>query len=89
MPGRKSFVVGTRVNGRFRRFTLKPSYSALSLTEARVQAAKIIKDAQRGIDPAEAEAEERRVPGAKVLGVILHELGGNCGEGVTVPRAFA
>lgn len=58
--GRKSFIVGTRIDGRFRRFTLKPSFPALSLADARGQTAKIIQDAQRGIDPAEAKAQERR-----------------------------
>lgn len=58
--GRKSFIVMTRVEGKLRRFTLKPAYPALSLAEARAQAAKIIKDAQRGLDPSAIEAEERR-----------------------------
>ena len=58
--GKKTFQVGTRVNGRYRRFTLKPSFPQLSLADARAQAAKIIADAQRGIDPTEARAEEKR-----------------------------
>ena len=59
--GRKSFVVMTRIDGRLRRFTLKPAYPFLSLADARVRAAKIIRDAQRGVDPAEAKAEAKRV----------------------------
>jgi integrase len=58
--GRKAFQVLTRVDGRIRRFTLKPAYPALSLAAARDQAAKILKDAQAGLDPAAAKAEERR-----------------------------
>jgi len=57
--GRKAFVVGTRINGRFKRFTLKPPYPQLSLADARAQAQKIIADAQSGIDPAAAQARER------------------------------
>jgi integrase len=57
--GRKAFVVGTRVNCRYRRFTLAPAYPALSLADARVRAAKIIKDAEAGIDPEAAKAAER------------------------------
>jgi integrase len=58
--GKKTFQVGTRVNGRYRRFTLKPAFPQLSLADARAQAAKIIADAQRGIDPTAAKAEEKR-----------------------------
>jgi integrase len=60
LGGRKSFQVMTRVDGRVRRFTLKPPYPVLSLAEARERAAKIIKDAQLGLDPAAAKAEEKR-----------------------------
>ena len=38
MGGRKSFMVGTRINGKFRRITLKPAYDALSLADARKKA---------------------------------------------------
>jgi hypothetical protein len=41
--GCKAFVVMIRVNGRSRRFTLKPCYPLLSLADARAQAAAIIK----------------------------------------------
>ncbi len=58
--GRKSFVAMTRIEGRLRRFPLKPAYPVRSLAAAREQAAKIIKDAQRGVDPTAAKAEERR-----------------------------
>jgi hypothetical protein len=53
--GRKAFVVATRVNGRFRRFTLKPAFPQLSLADAREQARKILADAQIGIDPEDAK----------------------------------
>lgn len=49
--GRKSFIIGTRVKGKFRRITLKPQYPALALADAREQARRIIADAQSGISP--------------------------------------
>jgi integrase len=57
--GRKAFQVFTRINGKLHRFTLG-SYPKLSLSEARDGAEKIIKDATKGISPAEREAEDRR-----------------------------
>jgi integrase len=57
--GRKAFQVLTRIAGKLHRFTIG-SYPKLSLLEARDQAEKIIKDANRGISPQEREAEERR-----------------------------
>ncbi len=57
--GRKAFVVLTRINGKLHRFTIG-SYPKLSLSEARDQAEKIIKDATKGVSPQEREAEERR-----------------------------
>ena len=35
MGGRKSFIVGTRINGKFRRITLSPPYDGLTLADAR------------------------------------------------------
>ena len=35
MGGRKSFMVGTRINGKFRRITLSPPYDGLTLADAR------------------------------------------------------
>jgi hypothetical protein len=64
--GRKSFMVLTRVGGKLRRVTLKPAYPVLSLADARTQAAKIIKDAQLGIDPAEAKAQAKNAAQARV-----------------------
>ncbi len=49
--GRKSFFVGTRVNGKYRRITLKPSYDQLDLATARARAKQIMADAQGGIGP--------------------------------------
>jgi integrase len=49
--GRKSFFVGTRIRGKYRRITLKPPYDQLSLADARIQAKQILADAQAGIGP--------------------------------------
>jgi integrase len=49
--GRKSFFVGTRIKGKYRRITLKPPYDQLSLADARIQAKQIIVDAQAGVGP--------------------------------------
>jgi integrase len=47
----KTFFVGTRINGKYQRFTLKPSYPAIDLATARKRAREIIADAQAGIGP--------------------------------------
>jgi integrase len=49
--GRKSFIVGTRINGKYRRITLKPHYDLLSLADARTKAKAIMVDAHDGIGP--------------------------------------
>lgn len=56
--GRKSFIVGTRVSGRYRRITLKPPYLystggdvQTSLAAARSWAKMIMGDAQAGVAP--------------------------------------
>ncbi|HEX2446856.1 MAG TPA: tyrosine-type recombinase/integrase [Methyloceanibacter sp.] len=49
--GKKSFFVGTRISGHYRRITLKPPYPHLELAEARKQARAIIADAHAGIGP--------------------------------------
>jgi len=46
----KTFFVGTRVRGKYRRITVG-SYPAMSLAEARKAAGSIINDAQAGIGP--------------------------------------
>jgi integrase len=71
--GRKSFVVATRVNGRFRRFTLKPAYPLLSLAEARSQAAAIIKNAQGGIDHTAATKVARQNTFAAVAADFMQD----------------
>jgi hypothetical protein len=58
--GRKSFFVGTRINGKYRRVTLKPAYDALTLAEARSQARKIIADAHAGIGPEVRKKREEK-----------------------------
>lgn len=59
MGGRKSFMVGTRINGKFRRITLKPAYDALTLAEARKKAQQILADAQAGIGPEQRKRREQ------------------------------
>jgi integrase len=49
--GRKSFFVGTRIKGKYRRITLKPPYDQLSLADARERAKLIMADAQAGVGP--------------------------------------
>jgi integrase len=49
--GRKSFFVGTRINGKYRRITLKPAYDQLGLADARSMAKALMADAQSGIAP--------------------------------------
>ena len=49
--GRKSFFVGTRINGKYKRITLKPPYDQLSLADARSRAKAIMADAHAGIAP--------------------------------------
>ena len=46
----KTFFVGTRVNGKYRRITVG-SYPAIGLADARKRAGEIINDAQRGVGP--------------------------------------
>ena len=52
----KTFFVGTRVNGKYRRITVG-SYPAMGLADARKRAGEIINDAQRGVGP---ELRKRR-----------------------------
>ena len=56
--GRKAFQVLTRIDGKLHRFTIG-AYPRFSLSEARDQAERIIKDAAKGVSPQEREAEER------------------------------
>ncbi len=58
--GRRAFMMMVRVHGRQRRFTLG-AYPEMSLKEAREAARNVRADAQRGTDPKEREAQERRV----------------------------
>ena len=55
--GRKSFFVGTRIKGKYRRITLKPPYDQLSLADARMRAKLIMADAHAGVGP---ELRKRR-----------------------------
>jgi hypothetical protein len=49
--GSKSFFVGTRINGKYKRITLKPHYDVLSLADAPTKAKAIMADAHAGIGP--------------------------------------
>src|SRR6478672_8913517 len=49
--GRKTFFVGTRIGGKYRRITMKPSFPHLELAAARSRAREIIADAQAVIGP--------------------------------------
>src|SRR6476660_281133 len=49
--GRKVFIVGTRIKGKFHRITLKPAFPELELATARSRGRQIIADAQSGIGP--------------------------------------
>jgi integrase len=58
--GRKSFFVGTRIKGRYRRITLKPPYPHLDLATARLKAREVIADAHGGIGPELRQRREER-----------------------------
>ena len=55
--GAKSFFVGVRIKGKYKRITLKPQFPNLELAAARNQARQVISDAQAGISP---EVRKRR-----------------------------
>ncbi len=55
--GVKSFFVGVRVRGKYRRVTLKPQYPHLALADARRKGGEIINDAHGGIAP---EVKQKR-----------------------------
>ena len=57
--GAKSWTVLYRIHGRLRRSTLG-SYPALPLAEARDRARKVLREVDKGKDPASVKAEERR-----------------------------
>src|ERR1700680_1788230 len=57
--GAKSWTVLYRVHGRLRRATLG-GYPVLSLADARDRAREILREVDKGNDPAVAKAEERR-----------------------------
>ena len=58
--GRKSFFVGTRIKGKYRRITLKPPYPHLDLATARLKAREVISDAHGGIGPELRQRREER-----------------------------
>jgi integrase len=59
--GRKSFFVGTRINGKYRRITIKPPYREDGdLAKARKQAKTIMADAHAGIGPEVRKKREEK-----------------------------
>ena len=58
--GAKSFFVGVRVRGKYRRITLKPQFPHLELAAARIRARQIISDAQGGIGPEVRQKREEK-----------------------------
>ena len=53
-------MVSTWVNGKFRRFTIKPPFPSIGLAEARAQAVQIIADAQVGVTPEVRKKREEK-----------------------------
>ena len=49
--GAKSFFVGVRIKGKYKRITLKPQFPNLELAAARTQGRQVISDAHAGISP--------------------------------------
>jgi integrase len=58
--GRKSFFVGVRINGKYRRVTIKPPYDLLGLADARTKAKAIMTDAHGGIGPEVRKKREEK-----------------------------
>jgi integrase len=70
--GTKSFFVGTRINGKYRRITLKPPCDRLSIADARTQAKTIMANAQSGVAPeVKRKREERGTFGAVAQAFML------------------
>src|SRR5512144_1800337 len=74
---RKSFFVGTRINGKYRRITLKPHYPLLSLPGARTQAREIIADAQAGVGPELRRKREETGTFGAVAAAFMHDYAKN------------
>src|SRR5262249_1447775 len=58
--GRKSFFVGTRINGKYQRIAIKPPYDLLGLADARTKAKAIMADAHGGIGPEQRKKREEK-----------------------------
>jgi integrase len=71
--GRKSFFVGTRIKGKYRRITLKPTYPNLELAAARLRAREIIADAQGGIGPELKKKREEKGTFGAVAAAFMHD----------------
>ena len=69
--GAKSWTVLYRAHGRLRRATLG-SYPTLPLAEARDRAREVLRDVEKGMDPAAAKAEKRRA-GADLFQAVAAE----------------
>jgi integrase len=71
--GRKSFFVGTRIKGKYKRITLKPSFPTLELAEARSRARAIIGDARAGIGPELRKKREAKGTFAAVAQAFMED----------------
>lgn len=58
--GKKNFCLRYFIGGRRKRFTLKPDYDALSLSDARNQAIELLARIGKGDDPQDEKAAKRR-----------------------------
>ena len=72
--GRKSFFVGVRINGKYRRVTIKPPYDLLGLADARTKAKAIMTDAHGGIGPEVRKKREEKGTFGAVAAAFMQEL---------------
>ena len=75
--GRKSFFVGTRIKGKYRRITLKPPYDQLSLADARERAKLIMADAQAGVGPELRKKREEKGTFGAVAAAFMQDFAKN------------
>ena len=80
MGGRKSFIVGTRIGGKFRRITLTPPYQvradslvSLTLADARKKAQQILADAQAGVGPEQRKRREEAITFGAVASAFMRD----------------
>ena len=90
--GRKTYFIMTRINGKQRRLTVGNA-ELTALADARDKAREMMRDAARGIDPAERERIERREAQkarqdtfAAVAAQYMQEHGGKLKSGAEIQR---